>query len=404
MNKVGICVEGKSCNGGSYQFWLSVIKALSELDRTRFHVQVFSSDAKWIQLAEDYALNYVKLNEKKSWLNRRIENTYWGYKYVPIIGKALSFLYKHFDCNMQIMKKNILDLCICQQVDEIGDLLNIPMLIPIFDLMHRYDNRFPELTTEYKWRDRMYAHQCRVAEVILADSDVGKQHIVECYGDLREDLGKHVKVLPFVPPDYIYTAESKKPEEELFEKYFFYPAQFWTHKNHKNLILAAFRLKEKGIPIKVIFVGSEQNNKEHVLELIRQKAMEKDIKILGYVSNEEMVYLYKHARALVMPTYLGPTNIPQLEAFELGCPVATSRIYGIPDQVGDAALLFDPDSVEEIENCMERLWLDDELCQSLIEKGKEKVDSWGQRQFNAEFGRILDDYFGKQAGYFKDLR
>ena len=65
--------------------------------------------------------------------------------------------------------------------------------------------------------------------------------------------------------------------------------------------------------------------------------MQEDVKILGYVLNEEMVWLYRHARAMVMPTHLGPKNIPQLEAIELGCPVATSRIYGLPEQVRDGA-------------------------------------------------------------------
>ena len=56
-----------------------------------------------------------------------------------------------------------------------------------------------------------------------------------------------------------------------------------------------------------------------------------------------MISFYKYAVALVMPTFFGPTNIPPLEAFALGCPVITSNIYGIPEQVGDAALLVNLD-------------------------------------------------------------
>ena len=82
-----------------------------------------------------------------------------------------------------------------------------------------------------------------------------------------------------------------------------------------------------------------------------------------------------------MPTLFGPTNIPQLEAFVLHCPVATSRIYAIPEQVGDAALIFDPLNVEEIAHCIERLWVDDELCQELINKGQKKAEAWGQQEF-----------------------
>ncbi|MDE5818727.1 MAG: glycosyltransferase family 4 protein [Lachnospiraceae bacterium] len=396
MKEIGVWVDGKNHNGGSYQFWLSIVKAVSELNRAEYHVIVLSSDDQWIAIADQYELDSVKLNGVKGRLNQRIENSYWGYRHVPVIKSVLSFLYQHTDCNIRIAKKIPLDLCIAGQVDLAGDLVHIPMMIPIFDLMHRYDDRFPELTSEYQWRERMYRHQCETAEIILADSKVGKRHIVESYGWLRKDLDKHVSVLPFIPPDYIYLAKESPVKEPLFDKFFFYPAQFWTHKNHKNLILAASGLKKKGIPVKLIFVGSEQNNKENVLNLIHQEEMQDDIRILGYVSNEEMVYLYRHARAMVMPTCLGPTNIPQLEAFVLGCPVATSGIYGIPEQVGDAALLFDPDSVEEIADCMERLWTDDGLCAELVKKGRERADKWGQPQFNVQFEMIIHEYFERE--------
>ena len=92
-----------------------------------------------------------------------------------------------------------------------------------------------------------------------------------------------------------------------------------------------------------------------------------------------------------MPTLFGPTNIPQLEAFELGCPVATSNIYGIPEQVGDAALLFNPESVDEIAGCIEKLWEDDKLCTELIEKGEKRAAKWGQK----EFTEILLEYISE---------
>ena len=214
------------------------------------------------------------------------------------------------------------------------------------------------------------------------DSEVGKQHVLECYGDGISELGNKIRILPFIPSDYIYEAEDiEELPYSIFSKYIFYPAQFWTHKNHTRLLQAIQKLKEKGIIINLVLVGSEQNNEQTVENMIEQYGIQDQVKILGYVNNLEMVYLYKHARALVMPTLLGPTNIPQLEAFVLHCPVATSRIYAIPEQVGDAALLFDPLNVEEIAHCIERLWVDDELCQELINKGQKKAEAWGQQEF-----------------------
>ena len=91
----------------------------------------------------------------------------------------------------------------------------------------------------------------------------------------------------------------------------------------------------------------------------------------------------------IFPTLFGPTNIPPLEAFVLGCPVAVSGIYGMPEQIGDAGLLFDPRSVHSIANSIMRLWVDDALCQKLRVQGKAKAAAWGRDQFGAALEAII---------------
>lgn len=149
----------------------------------------------------------------------------------------------------------------------------------------------------------------------------------------------------------------------------------------------------------LVLVGSEQNNRKNIEKMIQAEELDNQVRILGYVSNDEMVYLYQHARAMVMPTFFGPTNIPPLEGFALGCPVATSRIYGLPEQVGDAALLFDPHSVEEIADCIDRLWTNDVLCAELVEKGKRKSELWGPEAYQKAFIDIIETYFEEKAGH-----
>jgi glycosyltransferase involved in cell wall biosynthesis len=93
---------------------------------------------------------------------------------------------------------------------------------------------------------------------------------------------------------------------------------------------------------------------------------------------------------LVFPTFFGPTNIPPLEAFALGCPVAASRIYGMPEQLGGAALFFDPRSEEEMAECIQRLWQDDRLCQRLSSNGLRKAQLWGPAQFASAFHAVIE--------------
>ena len=117
--------------------------------------------------------------------------------------------------------------------------------------------------------------------------------------------------------------------------------------------------------------------------------MEPCVKILGFVSDENMIYLYKHAVGMVMPSYFGPTNIPPLEAMALGCPVAVSDKYAMPEQVGKAGLLFNPDSPEEIAECIKKMWLDEELREKMKELGYKRIQRWTRREFCEKLYKII---------------
>lgn len=388
MKKIAVYLTGRPDNGGSYQYWRAVLKALAQIDRSKYRVTVYSPYEDWENIADKLGVSFQSVYNN---LNTIQKIFVYGFpRLLPkCMIKKFSILWDPF---VKELKKDKPDLWIGQTTAIGEELLEIPTIIPIFDLMHRYRRDITELQEKYKEREKLYTYQCKHAAMILVDSEVGKQHVLECYGGVAEDLTDKIRILPFIPPDYIYEEQkSMEFDHEIFDKYIFYPAQFWTHKNHKRLLEAIKQLKNRGIIVNLILVGSEQNNERAVADLINDYGLQDQVKILGYVNNSEMIYLYKHARALVMPTLFGPTNIPQLEAFELGCPVATSNIYGIPEQVGDAALLFNPESVDEIAGCIEKLWEDDKLCAELIEKGEKRAAKWGQK----EFTEILLEYISE---------
>lgn len=205
-----------------------------------------------------------------------------------------------------------------------------------------------------------------------------------------------VFVLPYIAPPGIYSYAGRddsvvRAKYSLPAKFIFYPAQFYLHKNHAGLIDAVARMRESYPDVRVVLLGArERNAYDDVRQQVTDLGLGENIIFAGYASDDEMAAFYHTARALVMPTYFGPTNIPQLEAFALGCPVATSRIYGIPEQVGDAALLFDPSSVDEICDCLVRLWTDDALCADLRRRGLAHAERWGPPQFRARFREIVE--------------
>lgn len=180
----------------------------------------------------------------------------------------------------------------------------------------------------------------------------------------------------------------------LPKRYIFYPAQFWAHKNHLRLIEALSLIRqEKGLEIPAVFVGSKKNAYKRTWGKIADLGLSKQIIYLGYVTDEDMVGLYKNAQALVMPTFFGPSNIPPLEAFLLECPVVTSDVPGIREQVGDAAILVDPASPPSIAEAIVDIWSDEALRQELIRKGRTRLDSWRPEQFSSTFQDMITRLF-----------
>lgn len=274
--------------------------------------------------------------------------------------------------------------------------------MPVYDLQHRLQPEFPEVSAYGAWerREYLYRNGTRHATLILADSDVGKEDILHYYGAYGVTPDR-VKVLPYVPARYL---SRNVPRQErtrvrdtyrLPERYLFYPAQLWPHKNHVRLVQAMGLLKEEqGTEIHLVLFGTYSGAiRTHVFQEMMREAdrwrITHQIHYLGYVPNDAMSALYAEAVGLVMPTFFGPTNIPIVEAWLFGCPVLTSDIRGIREQVGEAGLLVDPRSVEAIAEGMRRLWEDDALGADLAQRGTHRLTTYSRQDFCAKLGEII---------------
>ena len=280
----------------------------------------------------------------------------------------------------------------------------VPYVIAVHDLQHKLQPEFPEVSAngEAEGREYLFRNAIRYATLVLADSETGKEDILNCYGEfgITED---RIKVLPFLPASYL--DQEVTPEEisrvrekyDLPERYLFYPAQFWPHKNHARVVEALQVLKEEyRINAHIVFCGSSSGNirsqrKEEVLALASQFGLEQQLRVPGYIPNDEMAALYAGAVALVFPTFFGPTNIPVLEAWSLNCPVITSDLRGIREQVGDAAVLVNPKSVEDIAEGIRKVWVSQELRNQLSELGRKKLSAYTPADFALRLNGILHE-------------
>lgn len=264
----------------------------------------------------------------------------------------------------------------------------IPYIVVVHDLQHRIQPEFPEVSAGGEWnrREVLNRNSIKYAEAVFVDSQVGKEDLLTFYGEyISED---RVYLLPYAPvvrqPSRTMQADVDiRVKYSLPPRYFFYPAQFWEHKNHARILDAiAIVRQEHGLDIPLVLVGSNVGPPHERRELIFLDLVEQARRLdiselfyyLGSVPDDDMPRLYRQAVGLVMPTFFGPTNIPILEAWSLDCPVITSDIRGVRDQAGDAALLVDPKSAEAIAQALYRLWTEPALCEKLRKNGAARLN------------------------------
>ena len=89
-------------------------------------------------------------------------------------------------------------------------------------------------------------------------------------------------------------------------------------------------------------------NKEYVLEKVKKFDLGDQVSFLDFVSNDDLFHLYKNTRALLMPTYFGPTNIPPIEAVEMNIPIIYSDDKYVKEQFQNATYKLDLDNVDSL--------------------------------------------------------
>jgi glycosyltransferase involved in cell wall biosynthesis len=288
--------------------------------------------------------------------------------------------------------------------DSLAFEADIPYVVAIHDLQHRLQPEFAEVSADGEWEDReyLYRNATRHATLILAESEVGREDILQCYG--VHGVGRdRVKVLRYCPAPYLTGADPERLSAraravyQLPERYLFYPANFWPSKNHVGLVRALGQLRERhDLCVPLVLSGSRvgalrERTFRDMMTVADGVGVTEQVRYLGWVPDDLIAGLFAGATAMVMPTYFGPTNLPAVEAWSFGCPVLTSRLRGIAEQVGDAGLLANPASVEEIADGIRRLWTDERLRAELARRGRERCDAYTEADFQVRFASIMEE-------------
>lgn len=272
---------------------------------------------------------------------------------------------------------------------------DIPYVATVWDVQHRTHPWFPEVSAQGRWdfREVTHARFLKRAACIITGTEVGAEQLGWYYQVPRE----RIRILPHPTPEFGDAAELAhgNPVAERFSgrPFIYYPAQFWPHKNHVNLLLALKVLEERhGLNIDLALTGSDKGNLAHVVRAAEVMGLADRVHFLGFVEPAELLFLYRNAQALVYPSFSGPENMPPLEAFSQGCPAAVAEYPGAREQLGDAVVYFAPHSPEDIAEKLMLLLGDAELRQRLVQQGRERVKSRTVGQYVAGVMEVFRDF------------
>lgn len=382
--------------GGSYTFESQLIGTLLELRFESRHTFIcYVPDRTAPDRISDNSIQVVSL---KLTLREKI-----NYQLLLII-KALFNKIWHFRSPFVIKhwhEQHVINLLKLNRIDLILSLtpncptLEYPYITTVWDLQHKLQSYFPEVSANGEWetREKYHLKMLSRAALIITGTETGKAEIERFY----QIPAERIKVIPmFAPqlrsnPDFIDRDVLTK--YNLPDRYLFYPAQFWSHKNHIGLLLAIKCLQEKyNLEVSLVLVGSDKGNESYVKKMVKKLKLSERVYFLGFVPQQEMASLYRNAFAMTFMTFFGPDNLPPLEAMALGCPTIASNVSGAKEQLGDAALLVDPKQPEEIAAAINSLFKDASLRQSIIDLGFKRANQWNAKDYIREIFTTLDDF------------
>jgi glycosyltransferase involved in cell wall biosynthesis len=283
------------------------------------------------------------------------------------------------------------------------EVVPVPFVATVWDLAHRQMPYFPEVSTApgaWRWESRESYYQYvlpRAARVIV--SNIAAVDSVHLYG--VQDA--NIRTIPLCVDVEALRASGSFPDQGVPpagvtalglepQKYLLYPAQFWPHKNHITLVDMLKILQDRGHDLKLVFTGADKGNQSFIEDYVKGLGLQDEVIFTGFVSTDTLHQLYRNAFALVFASLLGPDNLPPLEAMALDCPVICSRYPGAREQLGNAALYFDPlDAIDAADQVLD-LVESSVYAQTLIQAGREWVKQFTPDRYIESVRSVLREF------------
>lgn len=243
----------------------------------------------------------------------------------------------------------------------------VPTVTTIHDLQH---HEMPQLFSrpERAYRRWAYDGAARSADLVITSSEYSRSRVVEFARVPPERVAAiHLGIdHDRFTPGPASADGTVRERLGLPRRYILYPANLWPHKNHERLIDGFARARTDA---HLVLSGQTYGRLDDLQRRARAAGIANRIHHLGYVDRDDVAAIYRAATAMVFPSMYEGFGAPPVEAMACGCPVASSTRTSLAEVVGDAALEFDPESIDEIASAIECIAEDQTLRDRLRSAG-----------------------------------
>ncbi len=321
------------------------------------------------------------------------ENQYFLYSFFPIEKTVLSQFGKNFKNKVLLPQKGWLTLRLSLEfwLHKPDIFLGLSQALPLYhpkrNIIYIYDLAFELYPKFYKESFKRLSRQTKFAakysDQIVAVSKSTKNDLVRLY---KANPAKIKVIYHGVDERYKLSLSKKK----VGVPHFLFVGSYKPSKNIPNII-KAFNLfiKSFNAPYQLVLAGSNYWGDSDIAKLIRDLDLGSKVKIAGFVPEDDLPKLYRGATAFVSPSFYEGFGMPFLEAMTCGVPVIASSCGSIPEIVGNAALLVNPDDINELKEAMMKVATDEKLRNQMVTKGLKQAEKFSCQKSARELLKLL---------------
>ena len=405
--KIAYIFENFPEGGGNFQTEITTANRLKKISSNNIEFKFYSTNKNNLEVLKKYNFDVKFLKKKNIDLNIiKIKNTSTN----KILKNLINLIFQSDTFEKTLLSDSI-DLVHFNSMSPSALLLNkIDYGISFWDMAHLDYPMFPESKNNFhsiEAREYIFKTLADKSSYIITDSMENKTNFSKRYNTNKNKIHLIYSEPSFQILNNISDANYennilKKLNIEI-EKFIFYPAQYWSHKNHVYILEALSYLKnEHNKIITAIFCGSNKNNLEYLQTTAKNLNNFENIKFLDFLSEQEIYSLYKNCLAIAVPTYFGPTNHLPIEGFYFEKPVLYSNIWADTEQVKDAVIPIDLKNPKDLAEKLMKLSSDISYKETYQIKARDKYIELNKKIKNNEI--ILDKIFQNYKTLKKTFR